>query len=341
MDNYQPLYGGGYDPLTVSKPEKKAIKKQLSDTFIMCLASDILMTIIAVAAFVLMEVFGYEFRTNESGQQIMDWQYSLAASLPSVLLCVLMFLCDKSMNKIKTADYLRTDRMKGSFIPAFIGVCMFSYAVALGLQALITGAFSLFDWSPLSESFYYETDLTPAFLAQELLTTVVLAPIAEELMFRGVVLRRLSKVSQSFGIIVSALFFGLMHGNILQTALGFVIGVVFAYADIKAGSLLPSIIGHMFINASATVSSFVEYFFGENAAGTVWMIMILLYFIVGLIVSLVLIFGKKIKWPANTEYHRKRTLPLMLTCISFWLLMALYIYNVVDSTGPLTDLMKE
>ena len=343
MGNYdQMLYGQGYDPFAVSQAEKKAIKKQMGDTFIMCIIAHVMISVIAMFIFDLMDAYpGYEFRTADNGLSIMDWQYSLAGSMPSIIMCTVLFLFDKFTNKIKMDDYLRTDRMGGSFIPLFLCVLAFGYVTSILIQLLVTTGFNAFDYSPMNENYYFETDLTPAYLAQEVLTTIVLAPIAEELMFRGVVLRRLSKVSRRFGIIVSAMFFGLMHGNLLQTILGFIIGVIFAYADIKAGSLLPSIIGHMFVNGSAVAMSFVEYFAGEQASTMAWTIMLIMFFIIGAIFALVLFFGKKIRFPESTEYHRKRTVPIMVTCISFWIIMAFYIVDVITAMGPLTDIMKE
>lgn len=53
-----------------------------------------------------------------------------------------------------------------------------------------------------------------------LLYTCILAPITEELLFRGFLLKSLSAVSTRFGVIVTALLFGLMHGNVQQGILG-------------------------------------------------------------------------------------------------------------------------
>ncbi|MBQ3918095.1 MAG: CPBP family intramembrane metalloprotease [Oscillospiraceae bacterium] len=325
------------DMFSVSQPERRAIKKQYSETFMVLIAEYFAITIIAMIIFHVMEEYGYVFRHNDAGQPIMDWQYSLAGSLPSIIMCILIFAVDRRIAKNPMSEYLRTDRMGGSFMPLMLAVCMVGYVVAMLIELGLIQGFALFDMQPLSADYDFDTDLTPAFLAQEVLTTIVLAPIAEELMFRGVVLRRLCKVDQTFGIFMSALVFGLMHGNILQTVLGFTIGIVFAYADIKAGSILPSIIGHMFLNGSASLSSFVEYFFGEDVSSTVWVCMLALYFIIGLIVFLVLLFGKKIKFPENTEYHRRRALPIAMTCISFWIMIVVYIVDVISACGPLVE----
>ena len=50
----------------------------------------------------------------------------------------------------------------------------------------------------------------------------VLAPISEELLFRGFILRSLRPFGKRFAIFGSAFFFGLFHGNLLQTV--FIVG---------------------------------------------------------------------------------------------------------------------
>ena len=55
------------------------------------------------------------------------------------------------------------------------------------------------------------------------------APIAEELLCRGVVQRTLMPFGKGFAIFGSAFIFGLFHGNILQTPMAFMVGLVLGY----------------------------------------------------------------------------------------------------------------
>lgn len=57
----------------------------------------------------------------------------------------------------------------------------------------------------------------------------VLAPVAEELLFRGFVLRTLRPYGKRFAILGSAFLFGLFHGNLLQTPYAFLMGLVLGY----------------------------------------------------------------------------------------------------------------
>lgn len=87
-----------------------------------------------------------------------------------------------------------------------------------------------------------------AAIIMTILYLVVIAPISEEIVFRGLVLRTLSSYSKKNAIIISALLFALMHKNIPQAVGAFAIGIIFAAVDTKANSIVPSIIMHSLNN---------------------------------------------------------------------------------------------
>ena len=61
----------------------------------------------------------------------------------------------------------------------------------------------------------------------------ILGPIAEEILFRGLVLRSLRPYGKKFAIVVSAILFGLFHGNLLQAPFAFVVGLVLGYVALE------------------------------------------------------------------------------------------------------------
>ncbi len=78
---------------------------------------------------------------------------------------------------------------------------------------------------------------------------VVIAPLGEEIVHRGIILKGLlAHYSQNWAIVWSAILFGLMHLNPWQFPIAFILGLVFAYWVIQTGSLWPSILGHALHN---------------------------------------------------------------------------------------------
>ena len=57
----------------------------------------------------------------------------------------------------------------------------------------------------------------------------LLAPVAEEILFRGFVQRSLRPFGRRFAVFGSAFLFGLFHGNLLQTPYAFLVGLVLGY----------------------------------------------------------------------------------------------------------------
>lgn len=60
-----------------------------------------------------------------------------------------------------------------------------------------------------------------------------LAPVSEEILFRGFVLRSLRPYGKRFAIFGSALLFGLFHGNLLQTPYAFLAGLLLGYMMVE------------------------------------------------------------------------------------------------------------
>lgn len=86
------------------------------------------------------------------------------------------------------------------------------------------------------------------------LVVAVFAPIFEEWMCRGMVLRGLlTRMKPGWAIVVSALFFAVMHANPWQALNAFIIGVVMGYVYYKTGSLWLTMLIHFVNNGSAVV----------------------------------------------------------------------------------------
>ena len=78
----------------------------------------------------------------------------------------------------------------------------------------------------------------------------ILPAIFEELLFRKVMLDGAKKYGIVFGIVFTAIMFGLIHMNIPQAVNAVCIGIVFAYLTIKTGSIIPAMILHCINNGT-------------------------------------------------------------------------------------------
>ena len=81
-----------------------------------------------------------------------------------------------------------------------------------------------------------------------LLCAVIVGPIAEELFFRKAMIDRLSAYHPTDAILLSALLFGLMHGNLTQFLYAFPLGVLFGIIYYRTQNIGYTIVLHVVIN---------------------------------------------------------------------------------------------
>ena len=104
----------------------------------------------------------------------------------------------------------------------------------------------------------------------------ILAPIAEEIIFRGFIQRSLMPYGKKLAIVGSAFLFGIFHGNLLQSPYAFLVGLVLGYVAAEY-SILWAMVLHMVNNLlisdmlTRLTSGLGEIGSGLVISGVVWM----------------------------------------------------------------------
>lgn len=85
----------------------------------------------------------------------------------------------------------------------------------------------------------------------------ILVPVAEEMVFRGAILRKLLEIFHSgmywWAIVLSALLFGVVHGNMAQGLHAFLLGLLLGWMYWRTNSIVPGIVLHWINNTVAFV----------------------------------------------------------------------------------------
>lgn len=120
--------------------------------------------------------------------------------------------------------------------------------------------------------------------------TVVVAPLTEELLYRGLLYGRLRRgMHPALAAVISAAVFGYAHGSPIWMVYTFLLGLLLAFLFERSDSLWPSIITHMSFNIFGQISIFPE--------GTPPIVMLLVYlmspYIIALLVWRVWVVTKK------------------------------------------------
>ena len=141
---------------------------------------------------------------------------------------------------------------------------------------------------------------------------VVIAPVFEEFMFRGVILHALKPYGSGLSIFVSGILFGIFHGNFQQCFYTAAAGIALAYIANVTGSIFPTTVIHAIMNSVGGVmvllmntSGVQEYIMNGNenaipdsemfwvAMYGIFMVSVLIFILVGFIAAIMKI--KQIK----------------------------------------------
>ncbi len=112
----------------------------------------------------------------------------------------------------------------------------------------------------------------------EIISVALVTGIVEELIFRGIALKRLIPAfGKTWAVIISSVIFGLAHGTPIAILYSTLLGALFGILYTAYGSVIPSIICHIFFN----LTSYVIGFFPEGALFALFVISICLIILLG------------------------------------------------------------
>lgn len=158
------------------------------------------------------------------------------------------------------------------------------------------------------------------------LTTVIIAPVMEELMFRKYLVDRLVPYGQKTAVVLSGLFFGLFHGNFYQFFYAAALGAVFAWIYSSTGRIRYNIALHMAINLLGGVLPVVLS--KGTDAGNLFAFLgygcLNIFAYVSMVVSVILLASHyhQITWFSGWVYRKE---PMAVTCLKapgFWAFLA-------------------
>lgn len=126
---------------------------------------------------------------------------------------------------------------------------------------------------------------------QYVLMLCVFAPIVEEVVFRGLIIKKMLVHGELAALVVSAFVFGMVHGTLSQIPYALAVGLVFGYIYIRFGNIYLNIGVHAFLNFLGGV---IAMFLGDVNYGDYISLGISFAFIIAAIIILI-VKGKEIR----------------------------------------------
>lgn len=157
------------------------------------------------------------------------------------------------ISKVQAGDVIPKRRMTfGQWMIAFLIAYAATYTANI-VGNVITQLIGAIKGTPVTNALgAILTDLNP-FIA--FFITVICAPVAEELLFRKLLIERTIRYGEGVSVVISGLLFGLFHGNLNQFAYAFILGCLFGFIFVKTGNILYTIAIHMTINFFGSIVS--------------------------------------------------------------------------------------
>jgi hypothetical protein len=200
---------------------------------------------VLAAGFVLVPTFLYQYAYISSAQFTFASDAAVELSFLASALIYSRFIAQRRRG---AADGLGLGREGIIWRNIALGLLIFAIIVTLELIVSLIGQVA---------GTTISTNVDQIFAAAPvwfLVFSATLAPISEEVLFRGLMVPRL-------GIVVSALIFAAMHASYnstfgVEVVAALVFGLIAGYAFRKTGSLYPSMIAHVLVNALTVFVTF-------------------------------------------------------------------------------------
>lgn len=138
-----------------------------------------------------------------------------------------------------------------------IGILMLVAGMQYLISYLISFIASIFpQWLQAYDELLESAGLDSTISVGMFVYSVLLAPIGEELVFRGVTMHQAKRYAPFWAAnILQAILFGVFHMNIIQGIYAFLLGLVLGYVCEKGGSIYSAILFHLLFNFWGTVLS--------------------------------------------------------------------------------------
>lgn len=222
--------------------------------------------------FVTEIIFVYRMGNYESGSYV-EFVTSLLEDATSSTVNTLVLLASSAIGVILFGywyiKHLPKDRVKAPFkgitdsTPAFIiGLVVFSFGLQyVCIYMMNSIAIMRPEWAQEYQELVESAGLGDSTNIAMGIYAVLLAPICEELAFRGVAYKSARKIMPAgWAIFIQAVLFAAYHMNALQSCYTFVVGVALGYLMYRYDNIFVSIFIHMIYNFIGTyISDYLPY----------------------------------------------------------------------------------
>ena len=250
-----------FDILTSKDDLKPAdIRMICLDVGVALIVSVLLQKIIFIAMVFLLRGFvNAGLETGSTMFTVLNYTFSnISTYIPKLLAFGVLYKKYRPLKRLDT-QYENKSYYPLIFIPAMFAFAMWGSNITTCINYILQLLFGAGEIQNVMEA------IAPSSFSAGVVTlifTAFVAPIFEEIIYRHLLLRSLKPIGDTPAIIISALVFGLAHGNFDQFAYAFLSGIIFGLMAVRYNTIIPGMVLHLINNFFVTVITYQKQLTG-------------------------------------------------------------------------------
>lgn len=308
-----------FDILTTKDDLKPAdIRRICLDVGVALIVSVLLQKIIFIAMVFLLRGFvNAGLETGSTMFTVLNYTFSnISTYIPKLLAFGVLYKKYRPLKRLDT-QYENKSYYPLIFIPAMFAFAMWGSNITTCINYILQLLFGAGEIQNVMEA------IAPSSFSAGVVTlifTAFVAPIFEEIIYRHLLLRSLKPIGDTPAIIISALVFGLAHGNFDQFAYAFLSGIIFGLMAVRYNTIIPGMVLHLINNFFVTVITYQKQLTGigglwdglvDAAAALGNIIVNISYFAAPFVAVLLAFCGAAKLTPVGGEHKHKKMLAVL------------------------------
>lgn len=308
-----------FDILTSKDDLKPAdIRRICLDVGVALIVSVLLQKIIFIAMVFLLRGFvNAGLETGSTMFTVLNYTFSnISTYIPKLLAFGVLYKKYRPLKRLDT-QYENKSYYPLIFIPAMFAFAMWGSNITTCINYIFQLLFGAGEIQNVMEA------IAPSSFSAGVVTlifTAFVAPIFEEMIYRHLLLRSLKPIGDTPAIIISALVFGLVHGNFDQFAYAFLSGIIFGLMAVRYDTIIPGMVLHLINNFFVTVITYQKQLTGigglwdglvDAAAALGNIIVNISYFAAPFVAVLLAFCGAAKLAPVGGEHKHKKMLAVL------------------------------
>lgn len=303
-----------FDTLTSKDDLKPAdIRRICLDVGVALIVSVLLQKVIFIVMVMLLRAFvGAGLETGSTMFTVLNYTFSnISTYVPKLLAFGVLYKKYRPLKRLDT-QYENKSYYPLILIPAMFAFAMWGSNITTCINYILQLLFGAGEIQNVMDA------IAPSSFSAGIVTlifTAFVAPVFEEIIYRHLLLRSLKPIGDTPAIIISALVFGLAHGNFDQFAYAFLSGIIFGLVAVRYDTIIPGMVLHLINNFFVTAITYQKQLTGigglwdglvDAAAALGNLIVNISYFAAPFVAVLLAFCGAAKLTPVGGEHkHRK------------------------------------